>query len=331
MAAKRRIGHFEVAPVGLGCMSLSHAYGVPPSEEDAARVLHRALDIGYDHLDTAALYGAGHNETLVGRVLKDRRGEFMLASKCGIVIDPDGTRRLDCSPAAVEQVLDDSLRRLGLDHIDLYYLHRVDPKVPIEDSVGALVRAVEAGKIGAIGLSEASAATLRRAHAVHPIAALQSEYSLWTRNPEIATLEACRELGVTFVAFSSLARAFLADTIHDPSELVKGDIRLSMPRFQQPNFAKNVELLVEYREIAAGVGITPAQLALAWVLHRDPTLVTIPGTTSVPHLEDNLAAADIVLDGAVMARLEALINQSTVHGHRYPAAQLPMIDTEDYA
>lgn len=328
--AKRKLGPFMVEGVGLGCMSLSHAYGEPPAADYSEALLHRALDLGYDVLDTAAIYGLGHNETLVGRALRSRRDEFVLASKCGMRVDAAGGRYLDGSRVGIAKVLDDSLRRLGVDTIDLYYLHRLDPKTPIEESVGALADAVAAGKIRGIGLSEISAATLRRAHAVHPIAAVQSEYSLWTRNPEIAVLDACRELGATFVAFSPVARGFLAGSMGDPTMLVEGDIRRAMPRFQGAAFASNRALFPAFAAVAGEVGCTPAQLALAWLLNRDPDLVTIPGTASVAHLEENFARRDLVLDAAVMARLDAMINFPTVVGNRYSAPMQAAIDTEDF-
>ena len=332
--APRQLGPFMVDGVGLGCMSLSYAYGVPPSDADGERLLHRAIDLGYDHFDTAALYGLGHNEALVGRVLKGRRDRVMLASKCGIRLGEGGIkapRVLDGSRAGVTAVLDESLMRLGVDTIDLYYLHRLDPKTPIEESVGALADAVTAGKIRSIGLSEVSAATLRRAAAVHPIAALQTEYSLWTRNPELGVLAACHELGTTFVAFSPVGRGFLAGGVPDPAALIDGDIRRTMPRFRAPHLAHNQALLAEFVAIAAELGHTPAQVCLAWLLTRDPALVTIPGTASIAHLEENWAARDIVLDTGTMARLDALINHATVAGHRYSPAMNAAIDTEDFA
>ncbi len=331
---KRKLGPFEIEPVGLGCMSLSHSYGPPPSDEYGAKLLNRALDLGYDFLDTASIYGVGHNETLIGQALKGRRDEFVLASKCGLRVGNDearATRILDGSPEGIAEVLDLSLTRLGVDHIDLYYLHRLDPKTPIEESVGALADAVKAGKIGSIGLSEVSAATLRRAAAVHPIAAVQTEYSLWTRNPEIAVLDACRELGTTFVAFSPVARGFLADGVGDASALAKGDLRRHMPRFNPPHLEANLKLLAAFKGIAAELGVTPGQLSLAWLLNRDDRLVTIPGTGSIPHLEENFAARDIVLAPEVMARLDALINRHTVSGPRYAPAMQASIDTEDFA
>jgi aryl-alcohol dehydrogenase-like predicted oxidoreductase len=330
MVAKRRIGPFSVHPIGLGCMGLSHGYGVLPDEGHAERLLHRALDIGCDFLDTAAMYGLGHNERLIGRALGARRGEYLLASKCGFGRsrrEPPADRFVDGRP----EVLDLSLERLGVDHIDLYYLHRPDPLVPIEESVGALARAVEQGKIGAIGLSEVSAEQLRRAHAVHPIAALQTEYSLWTRNPEIAVLAACRELGVGFVAFSPVGRGFLAGAIGAETAFAQGDLRAAMPRFVQPQLGRNLAWFDRYRAIAADIGCTPAQLALAWLLQRDPDLVTIPGTTDIGHLEENMAAADIRIDPARMAELDSLINPATVAGPRYTPTMQATVTTEEFA
>ena len=311
-------------------MSLSHGYGAPPAPTDAARLLHRALDLGYDHLDTARIYGAGHNEALIGETLAGRRREFFLASKTGIIIDGD-KRRIDCRPETIRAALDESLRVLKTDHIDLYYLHRRDFTVPIEESVGALADLVRAGKIGAIGLSEMSAETLRRAAAVHPIAAMQTEYSLWTRNPEIAVLEACRELGTTFVAFSPVARGVLADGVHDPATFLPGDLRLQMPRFNAENWPKNLALAQAFNAVAAELGCTPAQLSLAWVLSRAPHIVAIPGTASIAHLEANFAAPAVPLSAEVAARLDALINARTVAGERYGAAMQRTIDTEEFA
>jgi len=331
MIPKRQVGRFTVNPIGLGCMSLSHVYGAMPGEADAERLLHRALDIGYDFLDTAAVYGLGHNETLIGRVLKARRGEFTLASKCGFGPRPETVRQIDGSPASIAETLDLSLQRLGFDHIDLYYLHRPDPKVPIEESVGALARAVEAGKIGSIGLSEVSADQLRRAHAVHPIAALQTEYSLWTRNPEIAALDACNELGVSFVAFSPVGRGFLTGAFGPGHVFAADDMRAGMPRFQEPNFSRNLAWLADFRAFAETVGCSPAQLAIAWLLHRDPRLVTIPGTKSVGHMEENFRAADVRLDAGQIAALDALVNPQTVAGGRYGATMQAAVMTEEFA
>ncbi len=323
----RKLGPFDVSAIGFGCMSLSHAYGAPPGEEAGARVLLRALELGYTHLDTAALYGVGANETLLGRTLKSRRGEFTLASKCGMRIE-DGQRTISSRPEKLKLTCDESLQRLQTDVIDLYYLHRWDKQTPIEEAVGGLAELVQAGKIRTIGLSEVSAQTLRKAHATHPIAAIQSEYSLWTRNPEIAVLDACAELGVTFVAFSPVARGFLTDTPMDPGAFEARDIRRGMPRFQGENWQANLGLLAGFKDIAAEVGCTMAQLSLAWVLAQRPFITPIPGTTSLAHLEEDAGADGVRLTPDVLTRLDALINPTTVHGPRYNAATQPEIDTE---
>jgi aryl-alcohol dehydrogenase-like predicted oxidoreductase len=326
----RRIGSFDVSALGLGCMNLSHAYGTPPAEEAAAALLLRALDHGITHFDTAALYGFGKNETLLGKVLKPHRQKIFLASKCGMT-GVDGKRVIDGRPETLKRTCEESLRRLQTDVIDLYYLHRWDRQVPIEDSVGALADLVRQGKVKSIGLSEVSAATLRRAHAVHPIAALQSEYSLWTRNPEIATLAACRELGTAFVAFSPLARAFLTCRLRDPDiELEAKDIRRQMPRFEPANYERNLALLPEYRRIADEAGCTPAQLALAWLLAKGDHILPIFGTRQPAHLDENAGGAPVRLDGSLVARLDALINQQSVAGPRYNAATQEEIDTETF-
>ncbi|WP_380876590.1 aldo/keto reductase [Sphingomonas sp. DBB INV C78] len=322
----RRIGPLTVSAIGLGCMNLSHAYGRMPSEEDSARLLNHALDLGITFLDTAALYGHGGNERLIGKHVMHRRREFTLASKC--VLDMfNGQRGLDGRPEAIASTLDQALGRLGTDHIDLYYLHRLDRNVPVEDSVGALVRAKEAGKIGAIGLSEMSAATIRRAHAVHPIAAIQTEYSPWVRNPEVAVLDACRELGIGFVAFSPVARGFLADAISS-DRYEQDDIRAVMPRFVEPQLSHNLKLLDRFRELAAAAGCTPAQLSLGWVLAQGGDVVPIPGTRSIAHLEEDVAAAHIRLDDEIIAQVDAIFTPGAVAGPRYSPAMQAMIDTE---
>ena len=330
----RTLGPFQVSSIGLGCMNLSHAYGVPPSAEQGERVLLAALDAGVTLFDTAALYGFGANETLVGRVLKPHRRKFTLASKGGMagVAGDDGvTRRvIDGRPEAIMRNCEDSLRRLQTDVIDLYYLHRWDKKVPIEDSVGAMSRLVEQGKVQAIGLSEVSAATLRKAHAVHPLAAVQTEYSLWTRNPEIAVLDACKSLGIAFVAFSPVARGFLCDAVHDVAAFDAKDIRRSMPRFEPANYAANLALLPRYKDLAREAGCTPAQLALAWLLHKRGDIIPIPGTTSVEHLREDLASAEVKLSPELIAQVEAHINQQTVHGNRYGAQARTEVDTEEF-
>lgn len=324
---KRKVGPFEVVPIGLGCMSMSQAYGSYDMAENE-RVLHRALDIGYDFLDTASLYGDGHNETLIGNVLKDRRSEYVLASKCGIFRDPSW--RIDCRPEKIKETCEDSLRRLQTDVIDLYYLHRLDKQVPIEDSVGALADLVQAGKIRAIGLSEVSSVTIRRAHAVHPLAAVQSEYSLWTRVPEYKVFDACRELGITFVPFSPLARGFLSGNVRDMSKLEENDLRHTMPRFKGDNFQKNLKLLDEFEKIAKENHCTMAQLALAWVLEQqDRTLIPIPGTKHVKYVEENFKALDVKLSAADVERLDQLINVDTVAGDRYDGARAGGVDVDD--
>jgi aryl-alcohol dehydrogenase-like predicted oxidoreductase len=331
----RRLGPFTVAELGFGCMNLSHAYGVPPPVERAERVLLEALERGVTHFDTAALYGFGANERLVGRVLERHREKIVLATKGGMagVEFPDGFRRvIDGHPEAIRRNCEESLARLGTDIIDLYYLHRVDFKsgVPVEDSVGEMSRLVEEGKVRTLGMSEVSVATLRRAHAVHPITALQSEYSLWTRNPELGALDACKELGIAFVAFSPLGRGYLTGALRDVSSFDAKDIRRPMPRFAPEAYAKNLELLDGVDAIAREVGCTQAQLALAWLLHRNDHVVPIPGTTSVEHLNENLGAAGVSLTSAQMTRLEELVNQRTVAGGRYPAAVQSEIDTENF-
>jgi aryl-alcohol dehydrogenase-like predicted oxidoreductase len=331
----RLIASFSVSAIGLGCMNLSHAYGAPVSAQQGERVLLTALDQGVTLFDTAALYGFGSNETLLGQVMKPHRNRFTLASKCGMqgVEQSDGSkvRVIDGRPETIKKTCEDSLRRLQTDVIDLYYLHRWDKKVPIEDSVGALSDLVRQGKIQAIGLSEVSASTLRKAHAVHPIAAVQTEYSLWTRNPEIAVLQACRELGATFVAFSPVARGFLCGAPLDIAGFEPKDIRRGMPRFTPENFAANLKLLPAYHALAQEAGCSPSQLALAWLLHQGEHIIPIPGTTSVNHLLDDLAAVDVKLDASLLARLDALINQRTVAGNRYSAQANSEVDTEVFA
>ena len=325
----RKIGPLEVAAIGLGCMNLSHAYGTPPSFEAAEALLLKALDLGVTLFDTAALYGFGMNETLVGRVLAPYRQQITLASKCGMT-GVNGVRVIDGRADTLRRTCEESLQRLRTDVIDLYYLHRWDRKVPIEDSVGALADLVRAGKVRAIGLSEVSAATLRRAHAVHPVSALQNEYSLWSRNPEIAGLEACRGLGVTLVTFSPLARGFLTGKLRDVSRFDPKDIRRGMPRFQPDNFAANLELLDGYTALADEAGCTPAQLALAWLLAKGENIVPIPGTTSVKHLAENVGAASVTLAPSMLEKLDATMNRDTVTGPRYNATTQAEIDTEDF-
>jgi len=311
-------------------MNLSHAYGKPPSRSVAELILLRALDIGIKHFDSAALYGFGKNEKLLGSVLQTHRDQIFLVSKCGIG-RVNGVRVIDGRPETILNMCEESLRLLQTDVIDLYYLHRWDKKVPIEDSMGAMKQLVDDGKIRAIGLSEVSASTLRKAHAVHPIAAVQSEYSLWSRNPEVAVLDACADLGAAFVAFSPLARGFLTDKDVDPDKFAEKDIRRGMPRFQEPYFSQNTKLLDRYRELAREAGCSAAQLALAWLLNRHPDIHVIPGTTSLSHLGENFQALDIKLSPQMLETVDEAINASTVSGPRYNAAIQAEIDTEEIA
>ena len=332
-SGRRRVGPFSVNPLGLGCMSLSHGYGRPPSAAEGEALLRHAFDLGVDFFDTAALYGFGSNESLVGRVLKDHRSRITLCSKGGMagVQFADGMKRvIDGRPETIRRNCEDSLRRLRTDVIDLYYLHRWDQRVPIEDSVGEMSRLLAAGKVRAIGLSEVSAPVIRRAHAVHPISAVQTEYSLWTRNPEIAVLATCREIGAAFVAFSPLARAFLTNTLHDPTSLPDKDLRRAMPRFAPEAYAANLRLLPPYLELARELDCTPAQLALAWVLAQGEQVVAIPGTSQNAHLQDNMGAGDVRLTPAQLQRLDAMINRHTVVGPRYNPASQADVDTEDF-
>ena len=330
---QRNIGPFKVSAVSLGCMNLSHAYGAPPSPQVAEKLLLRALDLGVTMFDSAALYGFGANETLVGRVLKPHRSKFTLASKggmAGVQFDDGMKRVINGRPEAIRRNCEDSLHRLQTDVIDLYYLHRWDKQVPIEDSVGALSDLVREGKVRAIGLSEVSAATLRRAHAVHPIAAVQTEYSLWTRNPEIAVLGTCQQIGAAFVAFSPVARGFLTGRLRDVSAFDGKDIRRGMPRFQPDNYAANLRLLEGMAGIASDVGCSMSQLALAWLLAQGEHVVAIPGTTRIEHLEENLGADGVQIGAREMERLNALINQLSVTGPRYSAASQAEVDTEEF-
>jgi aryl-alcohol dehydrogenase-like predicted oxidoreductase len=310
-------------------MNLSHAYGVPPSPEEGLALLRTALDEGVTHLDTATLYGGGRNEELVGRALKGRRDEVVLASKGGMAI-VDGVKVIDGRPSSLRAQVDASLARLDVDRIDLYYLHRWDKTVPIGESVGALAEAMAAGKIGAIGLSEVSVARLREAQQVAPIAAVQNEYSLWSRNPELGMLAATAADGIAFVAFSPVARGFLGDVVGDPAELAEKDIRRAMPRFQPDNWPANAALLPAWRELAAEAGCTPGQLALAWLLDRGDHVVPIPGTTRVEHLRENIAAESVTVDAALLARAGELISTATVSGPRYAPGPAAEVDAETF-
>jgi aryl-alcohol dehydrogenase-like predicted oxidoreductase len=317
----RRLGTqgLEVSALGLGCMGMSEFYG-RADEGEAISTIHRALELGVTLLDTADMYGPHTNEQLVGRAIQGRREEVVVATKFGIVRDPDDPSRRGISgrPEYVRQAIEGSLGRLGVDHVDLYYQHRVDRDTPIEETVGAMAELVRQGKVRYLGLSEAAPETLRRAHAVYPISALQSEYSLWTRDPEDEALAAVRELGIGFVAYSPLGRGFLSARFKDPEDLGKDDFRRNNPRFRGENFRHNLKLVAQVEEIAAEKGITPAQLALAWVLAQGEDIVPIPGTTRRERLEENVAAAAVVLTGEELARLEAAFPRGAAAGTRYP-------------
>lgn len=329
MSYQRTIAGHAVYPIGLGCMNLSHAYGSPLSATDGEAVLQRALELGVTLFDTATLYGFGSNEELVGKALKAHRADIFLSSKCGMG-GVDGKRVIDGRPETLKAQCEASLQRLQTDVIDLYYLHRWDKSVPIEDSVGALSELVAAGKIRYVGLSEVSAATIHRAHQVHPIHAIQNEYSLWTRNPEYGALKAAKEIGASFVAFSPLGRGFLCNKLpHNLTEFAANDIRLGMPRFQNENYAQNLRLLPRFVQIAEQAGCTPAQFALAWLLAQSPEIIPIPGTRSLLHLEENVAAACLEIDAELLESASLLINESTIMGHRYSEASRLEIDTEE--
>ncbi|EKO3946115.1 aldo/keto reductase [Vibrio fluvialis] len=332
----KRIGQLTSRAVGLGCMNLSHAYGPATPEKQAAQLLNQALDLGYDHLDTATLYGAGANESLLGRAVMHRRREFLLASKCGMYMDAQGKKRISGDPALIRQQCEASLRRLNTDVIELYYLHRWDKVIPIEETVGELSRLVDEGKIREIGLSEVSAQTLRKAHSVHPIAAVQSEYSLWTRNPEIALLDACRELDTTLVAFSPLGRGMLTGTLKSTDAFTEKDIRRAMPRFDESNFAHNLALIeglqaqLEEWQQAGLLEMNLAQLSLSWLNSQPVELVSIPGTTNLAHLAENIAASEQSLSAEIVSALSEMIHSANVAGPPYNAATQKEIDTEEF-
>ncbi len=328
MSQRSLAGH-DVNAIGLGCMNLSHAYGNPLSEKEGIKLIQNAFDLGVNHFDTAILYGFGSNESLVGNAVKPFRNDILLASKCGLTT-PELTRKVDGRPEAIKGACEGSLQRLQTDVIDLYYLHRWDKSVPIEESIGALKALVQEGKIKNIGLSEVSAQTLRLAHSVHPIAAVQTEYSLWTRNPEINILDTCKELGTAFVAFSPLGRGALTGTLQSPASFLEKDLRNNMPRFQEPNLAKNLALLENCRDLANQANCSMSQLALAWLLYKDENLSVIPGTTRIEHLRENCLAANVKLDADLIVKIENIINQDTVHGSRYNEKTQLEIDTEEF-
>jgi aryl-alcohol dehydrogenase-like predicted oxidoreductase len=317
----RRLGtQLEVGAVGLGCMTMTTIYG-PTDDQESRRTIRRAAELGVTLIDTSDIYGNGSNEQLVGHALEGIRERVVLATKFGN-IRRNGKPDVDGRPEHVHAACDASLERLGVETIDLYYQHRVDPRVPIEDTVGAMAELVRAGKVRFLGLSEAAPATLRRAAAVHPIAALQTEYSLWTRDAEAEVLPTCRALGIAFVAYSPLGRGFLAGTLTSPNDLAANDRRREHPRFAAANFARNAALLATLRVVAAAHGATPAQLAIAWLLARGDNIVPIPGTKRVARLEENAAAADLTLTAQDLARLDAAFPPGITAGDRYPPDQL---------
>ena len=320
----RQIGPLSVSALGLGCMSMTPIYGDPDPDECVA-TLHRALELGVIMIDTADMYGGGLNEKLVGRALKGKRDQVVLATKFGNTRRPDGTPDVNGRPDYVPQACDASLKRLGVEVIDLYYLHRVDPSVPIEDTVGAMARLIEQGKVRQIGLSEAAAPTLRRAHATHPIAALQTEYSLWTRDVEAEILPACRALGIGFVPYAPLGRGFLSGTITSADALAQNDRRRDHPRFHKENLERNLQLLGALRALAAAKGRTAAQIALAWVLAQGEDVVPIPGTKRRIYLEENVAALEVPLDASDLAKLDRAFPPGITAGERYPAGQMKRV------
>lgn len=320
----RRLGKdLTVSAIGLGCMGMSHAYG-GQDEATSIRTLQRAVEIGVTFFDTAEVYGPFVNEELVGKALKPYRDQVVIATKFGFKIDPTKSvsaamSGLDSRPEHVCEVAEASLKRLGVDVIDLFYQHRVDPDVPIEDTVGAMADLVKDGKVKALGLSEASAEIIRRAHAVHPISALQSEYSLWTRDPEGDILDTCRELGIGFVPFSPLGRGFLTGKIQSTADFGEGDLRAKLPRFEADNMAANLALVKLVEEMAAQKGVTAAQLALAWVLSKGDFIVPIPGARKIPNMEQNAAAADVTLSAEEVTKLDDMLSPDKIAGARYGA------------
>lgn len=326
----RQIAHAQVPAIGLGCMGFSHAYGPAMSLEETRKVIEKALDLGLRHFDTAALYGSGANEKLVGEILKPYRNQIFLASKCGIYIR-DGQRVVDGSPEDIRRVCETSLKNLQTEAIDIYYLHRRDRTIPLEDSIGTLAELKAEGKIRAIGVSEFSAQYLREANAIAPIAAVQSEYSLASRQVEIAVKDTCEELGIALVSFSPFSRGVLADTQFDPNRLAENDIRRIMPRFNEPHLSANRNnLFGDFDRIALESGYSTAQLSLAWVLSRGDNIHSIPGTTRIDHLVEDYESLSIKLPEDVLAQLDRLINQNTISGGRYEPPMQALVDTEEF-
>lgn len=325
---KRTLGPFTVSALGLGCMNLSHGYG-HCSPKQAEKLLLCALELGYDLFDTAAVYGIGNNEALLGHVLKSYRDQITLASKCALDGDHAGNRMIDGSRDNIHRMCETSLQRLQTDVIDLYYLHRKDPNTDIEDSMDALAALKTQGKIRAIGLSEVSSETIRRAHAVHPVDAVQSEYSLWSRGAERDVLTTCKALGITFVPFSPLGRGMLTGKLTSVASLAEGDLRIGMPRFEDTNFAHNLSVIHTFATLADEMGYSAAQLSLAWLLNKGVDYIPIPGTRSTEHLKENASASEIRLSASDIERIETVINPGLIKGERYPPAAMREVDSEN--
>ena len=324
----RQLGPFDVSCIGFGCMNITGGYGKAETA-DAIKLLQAALDEGYTFFDTAAMYGYGESEKAIGAALSHRRQEFVLATKAGLSKDANGQREQNGRPERIKELCDESLTHLKTDVIDLYYLHRIDKSVPIEESIGAMADLKQAGKVRTLGVSEVSTESLKRAHAEHPITAVQSEYSLWSRTPERGILDMCNELDIGFVPFSPMTRGFLTGKYPDRSSFVETDLRNKMPRFMEGNYEQNLALLPPFNAVAYRVGCTPAQLALAWVLGvQNKKLIPVPGTKHMDYMKENAGAAQVELDAATLAELDTLINEQVVKGRRYSDEQMARTDSE---